>query len=204
MKNASSITPRGWRHNFVILAIASLIVLGTLFGLALPCGGKLSPPEPVPKEGFRPSQAGVGLQAQPSGHLVIKSSDQVVDTVGNPWQITVYKYPQTLDPQPLMLGLKGTQAHSISPETPLQIRLHTGQTISAPAHPLHPSLDWAADTFDAQYNLSTVWPTLDQAKAITLILPTETSRSTQILVSPQTLQEWHTVASCKALLCTSL
>ena len=86
MKNASSIAPRGWRHNFVILAIASLIVLGTLFGLALPCDGKSSPLEPASKEGFRSSLAKVNLKAQPSGHLVMQASDQVADTVGNPWQ----------------------------------------------------------------------------------------------------------------------
>jgi len=191
MKNASSIAPRGWRHNFVILAIASLIVLGTLFGLALPCDGKSSPLEPASKEGFRSSLAKVNLKAQPSGHLVMQASDQVADTVGNPWQITVYKYPQNLDPQPLMLGLKGTRPHSIPPEVPLQIRLHTGQTISAPAHPLRPSLDWAADTFDAQYDLSTIWPTLDQSEAITLLLATETSQPIQIPIPNRVLQEWR-------------
>ncbi len=202
MKNAASISPRGWRHRLAILTIALVLVLGAVFGLALPCDGYPNQRWSDLSQSFRSRLAGVNLKAQPSGHLVMQSSEQVVDAVGHPWQITVYKYPQSLDPQPLLLGLKATQTGSaIPPETPLQIRLQGGQTVSAPAYPWRSSLDWPAPTFDAQYDLSTVWSTLAPAEGITLILPTESNPPNKISISTQILQEWHTVASCQALLC---
>lgn len=205
MKNASSISFRGWRHNLAIFAAVLLVVMVVLFGLALPCDGNPLAPWLALLQGFQSTLAEVNLKAQPSGYLVVQSSKQVVDTSGHLWQITIYKYPQSIDPQPLMLGLKGIQTSPvIRSETPLHIRLQNGQTISAPAYPLRPSLDWGADVFDARYDLSTLWPTVDQSEAITLVLPFEATQPVEIPIPPQMLQEWHTVASCRALLCTSL
>ena len=57
MKNASSISSRGWRHSFAIISLALLIVLGAIFGLALPCGGRPDPQELAPIPGLLPRSA---------------------------------------------------------------------------------------------------------------------------------------------------
>ena len=205
MKTTSSMTPGGWRHNLAILALALLIVLGAVFGLALPCGGKQLPGWPDIPQGFRSSLAEVNLKAQPSGQLVMQSSAQVIDTDGNSWKVPVYKHPQGIDPQPLMLGLKGNPINSvIAPGTPLYLRLSNGRKISAPAHPLRSSLDWKANAFDVQYDLSTLWTAMNQSDGLTLSLLTGANRPIEIPITSRLLQEWHMVASCQALLCVAL
>jgi hypothetical protein len=204
MKNTSPVSSKDWRHDLVILTLALVIVLGAVFGLALPCGGDHGQRRPDLPRGLRSSLAEVDLKAQPSGQLVMQASERVLDTNGNSWQVMAYKYPQGIEPQPFLLGFKGTSTDVVIPSgTSLEIQLPEGQTISAPAHPLRPSLDWNAGTFDAQYNLSTVWSTIDQSDGMTLVLATESDRSIKIPISSQMLEEWHAVATCQALLCVA-
>lgn len=207
MNNASSNAPRGWRHTLAILSVALLILLGAVFGLAKPCGGHPFSPTMTSGPGNRCCQtlADVNLKAQPSGHLVMQSCQQVTDTAGTPWQVIVYKYPhQSIDPQPLMLGLKqADSAFSLQTDVPLTAVLQDGQIVSLPYHLPTASLDWSLGSFDAQYDLSRAWPSMAKADHLTLTLPTQSTQSLEIPIPPEVLQEWHTVASCQALLCAS-
>ena len=70
MKNASSIAPRGWRHNFVILAIASLISAGHPVWPRPTLWTANHPPLSLRlKRGFDPAWLKVNLKAQPSGQF---------------------------------------------------------------------------------------------------------------------------------------
>jgi hypothetical protein len=207
MKNASSGFQRGWRHTLVILSIALLIVLGALLGLALPCDGNTVLIQ-AGTEGFisfRVPLASVDLKAQPSGHLVMQSSAQVTDTTAIPWQVTVFKYPlQGMDPQPLMLGIKGIGDHpSIHSEKPLTLKVQDGHQMASPYQQVRSSLDWDTSQFDVLYDLSSPWSEIEGAESLMLTLPTEASQIIEIPITAEILQEWQTVASCQALLCTN-
>jgi hypothetical protein len=206
MENTSSTPRKEWRH-IVLFSLAVLILLGAIFGLALPCGGGSLSSENVSlvaKNCCKPL-ARVNLQATPSGHLVMQATQTLTDTAGHSWQITVYKYPHpAIDPQPLMLGLKQVDPVStMEQDQSMTVLLQDSQPISLPAQPRKSSIDWAAENFDACYDLSSVWSSLAGADTLTLRLSIGAAQTADIPVAAETLQEWHTVASCEALLCGS-
>jgi hypothetical protein len=205
MKNASSTSSRGWRHTFAIFTLAVLIALGAVFGLALPCGGRPVNQALAPIPGLRNSLAGVSLRAQPSGRLVVQSTEQVFDTKGIPWQVMVYKYPEGIAPQLLMLGLKADQPTPAAlNQAVLKIQPRNGKAIEISPHPQRASLDQGASAFQVQYDLTMAWAAIEEAEAITLTLLPRSASPVTIPISTQLLQEWHTVASCQALLCNAI
>lgn len=151
-----------------------------------------------------PAMAAVNMHAAPSGSLMVTASQTVVDTAGHPWQIVLYKHSgASLELEGLTLILNSaTDDFKPDPTTPAEIRLPDGTPLHLPASQRGSALNQPIESADVSYDLLAVWSHIRACKHLTLTLEAGIRAQRVIIpIGPQLLQEWHTVASCRALLC---
>ena len=147
-----------------------------------------------------PAQAAVQLQEGLDGQLVLQATATIADQRETPWRVMVYKHPKAdQEGGDLTLALRSTD--QTMPSSPVRVTLPDGQTFSIQPVLRGTALNQPLGT-GQRYNLQQIWPRIREYQALHLTLTT-LSPPVDLTINPQFFQEWHTVASCQALLCTA-
>lgn len=146
-----------------------------------------------------PAQAAVQLQEGLDGQLVLQASATISDQGETLWQVMVYKHAKAdQEGGDLTLALRPTD--QAIPSSPVRVTLPDGRSFSIQPVLRGTALNQPLGT-GQRYNLQQIWPHIREYQALYLTL-TDLSPPVELTISPQFFQEWHTVASCQALLCT--
>lgn len=141
---------------------------------------------------------------QEADRWVYQSQQTLTDTMGNHWDATVIR-PMEQDSEGIYLWLT-TQASSVYLDAgqPLIIKTNLGQKLSAPNFTQHHFIGALPAPNVSQYDIHTLFPSIQDAQSLQLQLPTKTENPVRLTIPPHVLEEWLNVGTCKGLICSHL
>ncbi len=149
-----------------------------------------------------PVQAEVYIHPDVDGRLLYQTRETLKDQRGYTWQAVAFKFSQAGGSGPLQLrlvGFPGTVA--LDHEQPLTLLTSLGQKLTVENVSDQVSKTNPTEPHVGQWNLQPVLIELGDSMFLDLSVTTTDEQTLRLPISPQTIEEWQTVAACSATWC---
>ncbi len=153
---------------------------------------------------IRPAVAEVYIHPDNDGQMLYQTRRTLKDQRGYTWQAVAFIFTQATRSGPLQLRLVGFPGTvELDHEQPMKLLTSLGQTLTVDNVSDQVSKTNPTEPHVGQWNLQPVLIELGDSMFLDLSVSTTDHETLRLAISPDTIEEWQTVAACSETWCGS-
>lgn len=152
----------------------------------------------------KPADAEVYIHPDVDGKILYQTRNTLQDQRGYTWQAIAFKFTQSGGSGPLQLRLVGFPGTvELDHHQPLTLLTSLGQIFTVENISDQVSKTNPTEPHVGQWNLQPILIELGETMFLDLSVATTDAQTLRLPISPETIEEWQTVAACSATWCGS-